>query len=114
MSSLFSNHGKRELNSITDKCLDIIYFGMLFLEALLALRWIWLASGTHSNSLVSSLISKISAPFAAPFSIFFKIVEVNENSYVFDFHPLVLMFFYGLMGLLLGQILRVCLGDKRP
>ena len=114
MSSLYKQNERRHLDSRADKGLDVIYTVMLSLEALIALRWIWLTLGTHSSSLLSSLISKLSAPFAAPFSTFFKTAEAEGLDYIFDFHPLVTMVFYGLMGLLLGQVLRVVLGDRRP
>lgn len=114
MWSLYSRNRNRHTDSAVDCCIDFIYVAMLSLEALLALRWIWLTSGNHLNGLIPHLISKLSAPFAAPFSTLFRTVGSREVSYIFDFYPLAMMFFYGLMGLLFGQVLRVLLGDRRP
>ncbi len=114
MWSLYSRNRNRHPDSAVDCCIDFIYVAVLSLEALLAFRWIWLTSGNHSSGLIPYLISKLSAPFAAPFSTLFRTAESGGFSYIFDFHPLVMMFFYSLMGLLFGQVLRVLLGDRRP
>lgn len=97
-----------------DRSLDSLYIVLLSLEALLALRWIWLSRGAYPGNPLAHWISLASTPFAAPFSMLFGIVDARDPSFIFEFHPLVMMSFYSLAGLLLGQVLRVFFGDRRP
>ena len=104
---------QRKHNSL-DRSLDSLYVFMLSLEASLALRWIWFSRGVHPGHPLSHWISLASTPLAAPFSMLFGMADARHPSFIFEFHPLVMMSFYGLAGLLLGQALRVIFDDRRP
>lgn len=102
------------INRVAERFTNAVYFLIIALESLLALRLILRIAGANRDNSFAQFIYSLSTPFVAPFSTLFVSPTAEGARYIFDVNLLVAMLVYALLGLLVGRLIKVLVGDTAP
>lgn len=76
---------------------NVVYVLLGLLQALLALRFLFLLFGANAGSLFVNFVYALSEPFVAPFNGIFGVVDVAGSTAIFDGSTLIAMLVYAII-----------------
>jgi len=102
----------RKLGGI-ERAVQLVYFGVSVISALLLLRFTLLALGVNQTNAFAKFLLALSYPFAAPFLTLFGSNPEVGNS-ILQFPLLVAVVVYALFGWFLTKLLRLMFAPTDP